>query len=55
MFPIGPQTVMSVMCQPSLQPAVPLVSVAPATCPSSQRDTGDASGGRTLNTQPQIR
>lgn len=44
MFPISPQTVMSAMCQPSLEPAVPLASVAPATCPSSQRDPGDASG-----------
>ena len=47
MFPISPQTVMSVTCQPSLEPAVPLASVAPATCPSSQRDPGDASGART--------
>lgn len=43
-FPISPQTVMSATCQPSLEPAVPLASVAPATCPSSQRDPGDASG-----------
>lgn len=43
-FPISPQTVMSATCQPSLEPAVPLASVAPATCPSSQRDLGDASG-----------
>ncbi len=43
-FPISPQTVMSAKCQPSLEPAVPLASVAPATCPSSQRDPEDASG-----------
>lgn len=46
-FPISPQTVMSAMCQPSLEPAVPLASVAPATCPSNQRDPVDASGTRT--------
>lgn len=46
-FPIGPQTVMSATCQPSLEPAVPLASVAPATCPSNQRDPGDASGTHT--------
>lgn len=44
MFPISLQTVMSAMCQPSLEPAVPLASVAPATCPSNQRDLVDASG-----------
>lgn len=43
-FPINPQTVMSAMCQPSLEPAVPLASVAPATCPFNQRDPEDASG-----------
>lgn len=48
MFPISPQTVtVSATCQPSLEPAVPLASVAPATCPSSQRDPGDASGTHT--------
>lgn len=35
---------MSAMCQPSLEPAVPLASVAPATCPFNQRDPEDASG-----------
>lgn len=44
MYPINPQTVMSVMCQPSLVPAVPHGSVAPATCPSNQSDPGVASG-----------
>lgn len=44
MFPINPQTVMSAMCQPSLEPAVPLASVAPATCPFNRRDPEDASG-----------
>lgn len=44
MFPISLQTVMSAMCQPSLEPAVPLASVAPATCPSNQRDLVDVSG-----------
>lgn len=44
MLPISPQTVMSAMYQPSLEPAVPLGLVAPATCPSSQRDPEDASG-----------
>lgn len=47
MYPISPQTVMSVTCQPSLEPAVPLASVAPATCPSSQKDPGDVSGMHT--------
>lgn len=46
-FPISPQTVMSAMCQPSLEPAVPLASVAPATCPSNQRDPVDDSGSHT--------
>lgn len=47
-FPISPQIVMSATCQPSLEPAVPLASVAPATCPSSRRDLGDASGTQTV-------
>lgn len=38
--PISPQTVMSVTCQPSLAPAVPRGSVAPATCPFNQNDPG---------------
>lgn len=50
MFPINPQTVMSAMCQPSLEPAVPLASVAPATCPFSQRDPEDASGSSNTHT-----
>ncbi|KAL0178021.1 hypothetical protein M9458_026915, partial [Cirrhinus mrigala] len=40
--PISPQTVMSVTCQPSLAPAVPRGSVAPATCPFNQNDPGVA-------------
>lgn len=44
MCPISPQTVMSVMCQPSLEPAVPRGSVAPATCPFNQKDPGVALG-----------
>lgn len=47
MFLISHQTVMSATCQPSLEPAVPLASVAPATCPYSQRDLVDASGRHT--------
>jgi len=44
MCPISPQTVMSVTCQPSLAPAVPRGSVAPATCPFNQNDPGVALG-----------
>lgn len=48
MYPINPQTVMSVTCQPSLVPAVPHGSVAPATCPSNQSGPGVASGQQKL-------
>lgn len=44
MCPISLQTVMSVTCQPSLVPAVPHGSVAPATCPFNQNDPGVALG-----------
>lgn len=46
MYPINPQIVMSVTCQPSLVPAVPHGSVAPATCPFNQSGPGVASGQR---------
>lgn len=44
MCPISPQTVTSATCQPSLAPAVPRGSVAPATCPFNQNGQEVASG-----------
>lgn len=55
MYPINPQTVMSVTCQPSLVPAVPHGSVAPATCPSNQSGPGVASGQRIIQKPTQLK